>query len=229
MLISTHLSLLQQCPAPFQKLMVSYTLPETFRQPATQVSVFSLANFIIVHVNTSCQWQGMLICNTVPRVCTVVLSLLSLHLTEPNSFYTILVSHIHRMLRERENVRQDEDWILEEAMDMHHLQTGGTFKNVLTRKLDEIVVPCLAEIIAFMDRNCNLNLLQIVHPITPLSRFWLMMFGSQRSEEALRFADMVGRQKVPMHDEEFVCEFPFSWLVKELMDSQWDNAQATGG
>ena len=133
------------------------------------------------------------------------------------------------MLRERENVRQDDDWILEEAMDMNHLQTGGTFKNVLTRKLDEIVVPCLAEIIAFMDRNCNLNLLQTVCPITPLTKFWLMMFGSQRSKDALCFADMVGRQKVPMRDEEFVCEFPFSWLVKELIDSQWDNAQATGG
>ena len=133
------------------------------------------------------------------------------------------------MLCERENIYQDHDWILEEAMNMHNLQTGGTFKNVLTRKLDKIVVPCLAEIIAFIDQNYNLNHLQTVDATTPLAIFWLKIFNSQCSEEALRFADMVGRQKVPMRDDDFVCEFPFSWMVKELMDSQWDNAIALGG
>ena len=149
--------------------------------------------------------------------------------TELNSFYAILVSHIHRMLREREENFPDTDWVLDEAMDIHNLQTGGTFKNVLTRKLDKVVVPCFSEIIAFLDRNCNLNLLQPVCPITPLSQFWLKIFSSQRAVQALSFADMVGIQKVAMKDEEFVCEFPFSWLVKELMDSQWDTAQNTGG
>ena len=149
--------------------------------------------------------------------------------TVPDSFYAILVSHIHRMLKEREENYCDTNWVLDEAMDIHNLQTGGTFKNVLTRKLDKVVVPCFSEIIAFLDRNCNLNLLQPVRPITPLSQFWLKIFSSQRAVQALGFADMVGTQKVPMRDEEFVCEFPFSWLVKELMDSQWDTAQNTGG
>ena len=131
------------------------------------------------------------------------------------------------MLCERETVYQDDDWVLVEAMDMHHLQTGGTFMNVLTRKLDDIIVPCLAEIIAFVDRRSNLSLLQI-EP-SPLSQFWLKMFASKRSEEALRFTDIVTNQKVQMMDENFACEFPFSWLVKELLDSLWDSAQSTGG
>ena len=148
---------------------------------------------------------------------------------EPDSFYGILVSHIHRKLKEREENYRDTDWVLDEAMDAHNLQTGGTFKNVLTRKLDKVIVPCFSEIIAFLDRNCNLNLLQSVRPITPLSQFWLKIFSSQRAVQALGFADMVATEKVPMRDEEFVCEFPFSWLVKELMDSQWDTAQNVGG
>ena len=114
-------------------------------------------------------------------------------------------------------------------MDINHLQTGGTFTNVLTRQLDAVIVPCFSEIIAFLDRNCNLNLLQPVQPLTPLSQFWLNICASQRARDALRFIDMVGTQKVPMKDEEFACEFPFSWLVIELLDSQWDNAQSTGG
>ena len=146
---------------------------------------------------------------------------------EPNTFYAVLVAHIHRMLCERETVYRDDDWVMNEAMDMHHLQTGGTFMNVLTRKLDDIIVPCLAEIIAFVDRRSNLSLLQIEH--SPLSQFWLKMFASKRSEEALRFTDMVTNQKVQMMDENFACEFPFSWLVKELLDSLWDSAQSIGG
>ena len=160
------------------------------------------------------------------KYCYYVLCLHSLY-TEPGTFYDILVAHIHRMLCERETVYQDDDWVLVEAMNMHHLQTGGTFMNVLTRKLDDIIVPCLAEIIAFVDRRSNLSLLQI-EP-SPLSQFWLKLFASNRSEEALRFTDMVTNQKVQMMDENFACEFPFSWLVKELLDSLWDSALNTGG
>ena len=146
---------------------------------------------------------------------------------DPDTFYALLVAHIHRMLREREAVKEDDDWVLNEAMDMNHLQTGGTFMNVLTRKLDDIITPCLAEIIAFVDRKSNLSLLQTV--ATPLSQFWLKMFASKRAEEALRYTDMVTKQKVQLMDESFACEFPFSWLVTELLDSHWDSAQSTAG
>ena len=131
------------------------------------------------------------------------------------------------MLGERESLHKDDNWVLNEAMDMHNLQTGGTFMNVLTRKLDDIIIPCLAEITAFVDRNCNLSLLQ--PKPTPLSQFWLRIFASNRAEEALRYIDMVGREKVEMNHENFACEFPFSWLVKELVESHWDSAQSTGG
>ena len=148
--------------------------------------------------------------------------------TEPGTFYTILVCHIHRILREREEVYQDDDWVLKEAMDMHNLQTGGTFMNVLTRKLDDIIIPCLAEIIAFVDRSFNLSLLQ-PHYSPPFSQFWLRIFANKRVEEALRFTDLVGREKVEINHENFACKFPFFWLVKELVDSHWDSAQSTGG
>ena len=147
--------------------------------------------------------------------------------SESGTFYTILVCHIYRMLQEREAVYQDDDWVLKEAMDMHNLQTGGTFMNALTRKLDDIVTPCLAEIVAFVDRSCNLGLLLPEH--SPLSLFWLKIFGSKRAEEALRFTDMVGGEKVEINHDNFTCEFPFFWMVKELIDSHWDSAQSTGG
>ena len=133
------------------------------------------------------------------------------------------------MLCEREDVYQDDDWVLKEAMNMHNLQTGGTFMNALTRKLDDIITPCLAEIIAFVDRHHNLSLLQPKAMHTPRSQFWLKMFASKRVEEALSFTDMVGGQKAEIGDENVACEFPFSWLVRELMDSHWNSAQSAGG
>lgn len=135
------------------------------------------------------------------------------------------------MLIEREEIHQDSnDWIIDEALNSHHLQTGGTFKNVLTRRLDEVVTPCFTKIIAFLDQNCNLNILQNLHPKMPLFQLWMKIFGSQRAQEELLYSDiMVGGQKVPMRDEGFICKFPFSWLVKELMDSQFDNSRSIGG
>ena len=148
---------------------------------------------------------------------------------DPNSFYAILVSHIHRMLKEREEGYKDgDDWIVQEAMNINRLQTGGTFTNVLARRLDEVMVPCFATIISFLDQNCNLDLLQSVQPVSLLSHLWLNICKSKEAQKKLRFADMVGTQKVVMKDDNFACKFPFYWLVKDLM-VQWEHAQSTEG
>ena len=151
-------------------------------------------------------------------------SVYSLLFSEPETFYTVLVSHIYRMLCEREAIYQDDDWVLREAMNIYNLQTRGTFMNVLTRKLDDIIIPCLAEIIAFVDRSCNLSLLS-----TPFSQLWLKLFSSKRAEEALKYTPLAGNKKIHMIEEKFVCEFPFFWMIKELVDSLWDGAQNTRG
>ena len=148
---------------------------------------------------------------------------------DPNSFYGILVGHILRLLRERENALCNPNWVLNEAMSRRSLQHGGTFKNVLARKFDDVIVPIFAEIIAFLDHDCNLSLLQAGFETTPLSQFWLRVFRSPRAEQQLHYEQMVGKQKVPMAEEEIESQFPFSWLVKEAIDSQWDEAQSRTG
>ena len=99
--------------------------------------------------------------------------------------------------------------------------------NSLTRKLDDIVIPRLTDIIAFVDKSNNLSLLQT--ETTPLSQLWLRIFASKRAIEALRFSDMVGGEKITINHEQFACKFPFSWLVTELMDSHWEAAVSTEG
>ena len=137
------------------------------------------------------------------------------------------------MLKEREQVREDEsNWILNEALSARKLQNGGTFQNVLARKLDSVLVPMFSEIIALVDRNYNLNHLNSQEKNSPLYQFWLAMFRNQQ----FHYQDMVTqgmhREQVPgvrgrMVEEDFMCQLPFSWLVKETVDSQWYSAKST--
>jgi hypothetical protein len=146
-----------------------------------------------------------------------------------NSFYGILVSHIHRILKERDSVVENSNWILHEAMSKRRLQIGGTFSNVLSRRLDNIIVPIFSKIIAFLDRSCNLSLLQSDKLDTPLCQLWLKVFQSNRVEQELCFEYNFVMQKVPVTGKEFICQFPFSMLFIELIDSQWDDAKGLGG
>ena len=163
--------------------------------------------------------------------CSVWISLLPLlspH-AEPDSFFGILVGHIYRLLTERESVYMDQNWVVEEAVSIRSLQSGGTFKNVLARKLDNVIIPILAEVIAFLDHNYNLNLIQPGFDTTPLCKLWLKIFQSSITEEHLSYEQMVSTQKVVIAEEEFECQFPFFWLVKEAIGMQWESAKGMRG
>ena len=140
-------------------------------------------------------------------------------------------------MRERDQIREDEkNWVLNEALSSRKLQNGGTFQNVLARKLDDVLVPIFSEIIALVDRNYNLNCLNRKEKNSPLYQFWLAMFRNPAIMQ-LHYKDMVTtqgghREQVPgiggrMAEEDFKCQLPFSWLVKEAVDSQWHSAKST--
>ena len=144
--------------------------------------------------------------------------------------------HIHRLLNERDQIIGNErNWVLNQALNTRKLQNGGTFQNVLTRKLDEVLVPIFSEIIALVDRNYNLDRLDPQIENSPLSQFWLAMFKNSAIVQ-LHYEDMATRgrhrEQVPgaggrMAEEDFKCQLPFSWLVKEAVDALWHSAKST--
>ena len=77
-----------------------------------------------------------------------------------DTFYGALVKHIKNLLEEREKNSIYKEWVLNEALSTEKLQSGGTFQNVLTRRLDEVIVPLFADILLFVDHYSNLNLLK---------------------------------------------------------------------
>ena len=151
------------------------------------------------------------------------------------SFHGILFQHIYEVLHERDAIRTDEkDWIIREAMNQKSLQHGGTFCNALTRKFDKIVTPIFSEILAKIDQHHNLNLIDPKNKHLCLSPLWLKIFNESQIMN-FSYSDMVTpKEQVPglgarKSYEDFVCQFPFSWLVFEAVNSQWDNAKKETG
>ena len=154
--------------------------------------------------------------------------------SENTTFFKIVVTHIHRLLEEREHIfEHGANWILEEALDTKKLQSSGTFRNVLTRKLDEEMSRPFTEIIAFIDRHYNLDLLNQDRSEEHVIRLWLAIFELP-TLLPFRFSDLITVQKVPgvggrMSVSDFKCQFPFSWVVQQTFDDLWINAKTVDG
>ena len=124
---------------------------------------------------------------------------------------------------------KNSNWVLNEAMNLRKLHIGGTFKNALSRKLDNVVIPLFAELIAVVDHNYNLrHLKHLSTEQTTVQEFWLRMFSDAKVLQ-LNYADIVGREKVPVIDDNFECQLPFSWLIKDAVDSHLEQAKSTCG
>ena len=155
------------------------------------------------------------------------------HFTDVSSFYGVLVMHLYKLLQEREADRPDLcEWVLNEALNVSKLEVGGTFRNVLARKIDEVVIPIFAKIIACIDYNYNLDLIDPKSENSPRSQFWLAMFREPEVLQ-LKYSEMQG-DTVPgvggrKANKDFRCKMPFFWLIKETVDSQWDSARSTTG
>ena len=158
-------------------------------------------------------------------------------IADQTTFFGIIVTHIHHLLNEREHIyEQGADWVLVEALDTKKLQSNGTLRNVIARKLDEEMIRPFTEIIAFTDRHCNLDILDAAFNDRSTAHFahlWLAIFGI-RTILPFKYSDLIIGQKVPgimgrMLFSDFKCRFPFSWIVKQTFDDVWINAKTVAG
>ena len=139
--------------------------------------------------------------------------------------------HLYKLLREREEDTSDlSEWVLSEALNASKLEVGGTFRNVLTRKIDEVIIPLFAKVIACIDCNCNLDLIDPKAQDSALSQFWLAMFGEPKILQ-LKYSEAAQGDTVPGVGgrKDFKCQIPFFWLIKDTVDSQWDIAKSRAG
>ena len=123
----------------------------------------------------------------------------------------LLVHHIWNYIKEREPY--EKEWIIEAALDKSKLQEGGAFLKVLLRKLDEVIVEVFASVIAVIDQANNLSL---IHKSKDLDTFWLAAFGSSAICNFGLTKNIIAKNKAPSYN--FICEFPFSWVVHHTVD-----------
>ena len=156
-------------------------------------------------------------------------------LSDDSLFYATLVRHIHSVLRQREEAKNEgTEWVVEEAMSRRKLQSGGTFRNVLSRKLDEVITPFFAEVLVCVDRYSNLDLMRISAP-SHIRQMWLSVFTCSElcsfsyKDISVCGDKLAGMGQRKLSGDEFRCQFPFFWLIKETMESHWDNTISMTG
>ena len=154
-------------------------------------------------------------------------------------FYKQLKWQVVRLLQERDSCMEADSatvWVRNEALSHSSLQVGGTFRRALWLRVVNTVTPILAEIIAFLDRNFNLQLISeaIARASNWLSGLWLDIFNSSlvshhRYDFLSPVQNEVGQrvrvQSSGFHNHLFHTKFPFSCVIKSEVDGLFQEAR----
>ena len=94
---------------------------------------------------------------------------------DDNRFEVVVAKRLCELLKVRDQraPKEGKEWLEDEAKSCTVKETG-TFKKALWRRFQSVVAPILAEVIAYIDRDENLELAASEHPW--VSRLWLNMF-----------------------------------------------------
>lgn len=151
-------------------------------------------------------------------------------------FQELFCACLIRLMRQNEVERMSPEmchrWLNADAASMQNVVKFGTFRKGLENCLERRIAPLFAVIVAFMDTNCNLDLLTSVKSSNDewLGRLWLDIFSGidyVSSDMSLTFGNIVNlqqRYEVPIicksaSGTTFTPQFPFSWLLKEQLDA----------
>ncbi|XP_053388236.1 E3 ubiquitin-protein ligase rnf213-alpha-like [Mercenaria mercenaria] len=134
---------------------------------------------------------------------------------------------IVKMLEEKESATVtgiSEDWIIVEAANVDNISKTGTLMRSCVQILESKVSPIFASLIAFLDTNSNLNLLEEVEN-TWKRELWLALLHTPESLN-LQYADMRHRSQNEVmvmttgyEGHIFSARMPFSWLlIKQITE-----------
>ncbi|XP_042658256.1 E3 ubiquitin-protein ligase RNF213 isoform X2 [Tyto alba] len=162
----------------------------------------------------------------------ILLGLLSKEDALKASFLKITKARLSNLLKKQEeNSLHPKNWVLREASNLSALQEAGTFRHTLWKRVQNVITPFLALLIAVIDRNGNLELL--VRPAAEwVTNLWMFIFSDTK---LLTVPYGVGKnssqpeiilvQNNMMVSADAGNEMPFSWRIKEYLDEIWLEAQ----
>ncbi|XP_064006836.1 E3 ubiquitin-protein ligase RNF213 [Pogoniulus pusillus] len=166
------------------------------------------------------------------RRIKILLGLLSKEDDFKALFLRITKTRLSSLLKKQEeNSFHPKNWVLREASNLSALQEAGTFRHTLWKRVQNVITPFLALLIAVIDRNGNLELL--ARPAAKwVTNLWMFIFNDTK---LLTVPYSVGKnssqpeiilvQNNMMVSVDAGNEMPFSWRIKEYLDEMWLEAQ----
>uniref|UniRef100_A0A5F8GPQ3 Ring finger protein 213 n=1 Tax=Monodelphis domestica TaxID=13616 RepID=A0A5F8GPQ3_MONDO len=165
------------------------------------------------------------------RRVKILLSLLNEDDDMKASFLQVFKGRLFSLLKKQEenyfyNVKQ---WVVREASNQNALQEAGTFRHTLWKRVQNAVIPLLAAVVSFIDRDCNLELL--VCPNSPpwVKALWMFIF---RDLKFLNIPLILKAEMAPIMVQNYMKlsenvsnDVPFSWRIKDYLDELWMEAQ----
>lgn len=141
--------------------------------------------------------------------------------TDQYDFCGALYQHIFKTLKAKKSTDfhlHTKEWAINQAKEYQDLHKYGSFKNLLSFKVDQKIVIALNVILNAVDKYYNLHLLQSEIVI---SNLWFKIF-----EDGDLFLKMTaesenvtaGNKKVTFTP--FKCQFPFFWLFINSIENQ---------
>ena len=152
----------------------------------------------------------------------------------------ILAKRLHDLLKVKDQRAPEKGkrW-LEDVAKACTVNENGAFKKALWRRFQYFVAPILAEVIAYVDHDGNLELAVSKDPW--ISNLWLNVLEDNSFATINYGMFMTGeedvnvvRSKVPVlksgyRGHVFQCRFPFSWILKERIDELYREAKSIAG
>lgn len=129
-----------------------------------------------------------------------------------------------------EKESSEVQWFHKVTLNSKKLQHGGTFRNSLANRIDEMLITFLAGIIANVDRHCNLDLVASCASSSEkaIYKLWINIF---RNEDLcqLSFEQIVTGQlpDVGSYSEaNFHCKLPFSWIIRSAVIASMEDSKS---
>ena len=133
------------------------------------------------------------------------------------------------LLQEQYEHSQDTecDWLQRTANCGEDIQSSGTFRKAVNLRINKTITPLLAELIALLDRNGNLELGLIQENVPPcIHNIWQAIFNDERLlvltyKDILSSTTLRPRVRVPVLSDGsggqfFKATFPFSWMIMRM-------------
>ena len=130
-----------------------------------------------------------------------------------------------------------QQWLSREAASIEAMNKAGTFRRALWQYLECKVAPLFGLLLAYADADDNLDLLYSARPM--IRNLWLAMFEDpeltsvryERLQSAMRGTELP--ELVVQHhlhtagDRLYQAVFPFSWVVRDMVDALLQQAHTS--